>query len=254
MRPYVLVALPCYNEGQNLKKLMHSFESLNELYGGVFSTRVLVIDDCSSDDTAAVLEELKSRGLQLDWEVHRHEKNKGLTGGINTAFEKFYQNSTSENPALGYALMDGDNSHSPFFLVDMVEKLAQGYDVTIASRYQKGARICGVVWWRQILSLGVACLFKTLRNIPGVWDYSCGYRVYSPRIIREVKKSFPRDVVYEKSFASMVESLVRCHQAGAICTEVPFLLRYDFKLGESKMQFKKTILGTLKILATLRRS
>ena len=91
---------------------MRSFESLNKLYGSLFSTRVLVIDDCSTDETDVVLEELKNSKLELEWDVHKHEVNKGLTGGINTAFEQFYQNSTSEDPALGYALMDGDNSHS----------------------------------------------------------------------------------------------------------------------------------------------
>ena len=149
--------------------------------------------------------------------------------------------------------MDGDNSHSPLFVPELLKKISYGYDVVIASRFQAGAKITGVVWWRQILSFGLTCLFKIIRNISGVRDYSCGYRLYSPRIIKKVKKRFTGDVVFEKSFASMVEILLRCDMEGALMSEVPFLLRYDLKLGESKMPFKKTILGNLKLLKTLRK-
>jgi dolichol-phosphate mannosyltransferase len=94
-------------------------------------------------------------------------------------------------------------------------------------------------------------LFRFLRNVQGVWDYSCGYRLYSPRIVKEIKSRLPDDVVKEKSFACMVELLVKLNIVGARCTEVPIMLRYDQKLGESKMEFRKTILGTFKQLLTL---
>lgn len=219
----------------------------------MFVTRVLIIDDCSKDNTAELWSELKNEFTSFPLEYYRHPENRGLTGGINTAFEKYLADMQTSKPALAYGLMDGDNSHPPFFLPEMVKKICEGYDVVIASRFRAGARIEGVVWWRQILSFGLTCLFKIIRNVPGVRDYSCGYRLYSPAIVEKVKKRFPNDVVFEKSFASMVEILLRCDMEGALCSEVPFLLRYDLKLGESKMPFKKTILGNLKLLQTLRK-
>ena len=136
----------------------------------------------------------------------------------------------------------------------MLPRILEGYDVVVASRYRPGSRIEGVVWWRQILSFGLGMLFKILRNIPGVRDYSCGYRMYSPGIVRRVVEKYGEEFVVEKSFASMVEALVKCHLCGALCTEVPFLLRYDLKLGESKMPFIKTIKGNFKLLLTVRKT
>jgi dolichol-phosphate mannosyltransferase len=247
-RPYILMALPCFNEAENLPALLRHFVGLNRLYGANFEVKVIVIDDCSKDNTQEVMKNLE---IDLDVRLVTHPQNRGLMGGINTAFDEFYKNSKEENPAIAYALMDGDNTHSPYHLPGMLERNLQGFDVVIASRYRAGSRVCGVSWWRQLLSFGVAFLFRVLRNVQGVLDYSCGYRLYSPRIVTLLKERLPEDVVREKSFACMVELLVKCSILGARCTEVPILLRYDMKLGESKMPFRKTIVGTFKLLLTL---
>lgn len=252
-RPEILIALPCYNEGKNLRALLSQFEKLNQIYGSLFTTRVLIIDDASKDDTEELWEKLKNEFTTFPLDYIRHPENRGLTGGINTAFNSYLSDMQTKRPCLAYGLMDGDNSHSPLAIPEMVRRISEGYDVVIASRFRPGSKVMGVVWWRQVLSFSLTCAFKLIRNISGVRDYSCGYRLYSPRIVEKVKKRFPNDVVFEKSFASMVEILLRCDLEGAICTEVPFLLRYDLKLGESKMQFKKTIIGNIKLLQTLRK-
>mgnify|MGYP000500820370 CR=1 FL=1 len=251
MKPYILVALPCYNEAENLPPLMENFDKLNALHGNNFETRVVIINDCSKDDTDEVVKNLK---CNTKFEYVKHEVNKGLTGGINTALNLFNSACNSDTPPFACGLMDGDNSHHPINFERMMPRIAEGYDIVVASRYRPGSRIEGVAWWRQILSAGLGLLFKLLRNIPGVKDYSCGYRLYSPNIIKKVVSKYGPEVVLEKSFASMVEVLVKCHNEGAICTEVPFLLRYDLKLGESKMPFKKTIIGNLKLLSAVRKS
>jgi len=249
MTQQVLVALPCYNEAQNIPALMENFDKLNNLYGNCFKTKVLIIDDCSTDDTEEVVTKLS---CDTEFTYIKHEKNKGLTGGINTAFNLFRESLSSENPPTAFGLMDGDNSHNPINFERMLPRVNEGYDIIVASRYRPGSRITGVTWWRQVMSACLGLMFKLMRNIPGVRDYSCGFRMYSPSIVKRVTKKYGEEVVTEKSFASMVEILVKCHALGAICTEVPFLLRYDLKLGDSKMPFKKTILGNLKLLSATR--
>ena len=252
-KPEILMALPCYNEAKNLRSLLLQFQELNEKFGEKFITRVLIIDDASKDETFDLWPKLKAEFQSFPLEYYRHQENLGLTGGINTAFDAFLVDMQTSHPCVAYGLMDGDNSHSPKTIPEMLRKINEGFDVVIASRFRKGSKVTGVVWWRQVLSFLLTCLFKIIRNVKGVRDYSCGYRLYSPEIVQKIKKRFPNDVVFEKSFASMVEILLRCDLEGAKCTEVPFLLRYDLKLGESKMQFKKTILGNLKLLQTLRK-
>jgi len=248
--PRVVMALPCYNEAKNLPDLLKNFELLNNSHAESFLTEVLIIDDCSTDNTQEVLSPWRDK----QWiQIITHQSNKGLTGGINTSFNEFSKSLKQVNPPVAYALMDGDNSHTPTHIPSMLEKIKNGDDIVVASRYQIGSKTIGVSWIRQILSCGLAMLFKLFRNIPGVRDYSCGYRMYSPQIVKTLKARFPNEVVLEPSFASMVEILVKCHLLGAKCSEVPMLLRYDLKLGESKMPFKQTIIGNFKLLRTLKR-
>ncbi len=218
-----------------------------------WQVEVLAIDDASTDEIQAVLAPYQGK---LPLTVIRHPQNRGLTGGINTAFEYFWKKLQGPDAEeyLGFGLMDGDDSHNPHLLYDMVDRLLQGHDVVIASRYREGSQIFGVSWFRQLTSLGLALIFKSLRNIPCVRDYSCGYRLYSPHIVRLVREKYGDVVVEEKSFASMVEILIKCHMVGAIFGEVPMLLRYDLKRGVSKMRVWATIKGNLKLLVFLRKS
>ena len=249
-KPYIVMALPCYNEAKNIGALLEQYIRLNEVYGNQFHTKVIVINDTSTDNTREVAESYLNK---MDLKIINHDTNGGLTGGINTAINEFAKYLHYDNQPIAFALMDGDNSHSPFVIPQMVNKILQDYDVVIASRYQLGSRIEGVAYYRQVLSLGLGMLFKLLRNIPGVRDYSCGYRLYSPKIVKRLKDRYGDTIVLEKSFASMVEILVKCHLQKALCAEVPFFLRYDKKLGESKMPFKKTIIGNFNLLRALKR-
>lgn len=248
-QPYLLIALPCYNEAENLPFLLDGYKQLASFYGNGIGIKVIVIDDCSKDNTQSVLASLSAElKTSISLCVIRHPENRGLTGGLITAVSHFAEAAHSVNPPLAMCLMDGDNSHNPGNIPSMLLKILEGYDVVVASRYQPGSRIEGVNLIRRLLSRGMGILFKIRRSIPGVSDYSCGYRLYSPEIIRRLHSKFGEKPVTQKNFSCMVELLLNCHDSGAICTEVPFLLRYDLKQGESKMQFWKTIIGTLKVL------
>jgi len=245
----VIIALPCYNESENLPLLLGKFAELAAFSQSNFALEVVVIDDASTDSTQQALGTLPESVKALtNLRVIKHPENRGLTGGILTAFEHFSKAINETNSVLAVGLMDGDNSHHPGNIPAMLGRIMEGFDVVIASRYQPGSRVAGVHWIRRLLSRGMGILFKLRKNIPGVWDYSCGYRLYSKDIVKAVLAAQGSQVVTEKNFSCMVELLVNCHKAGGIMTETPFLLRYDLKKGESKMQFKKTIIGTLKVL------
>lgn len=245
MSASLLIALPCYNEAANLPALLDRFVDLNVVAAPMLTARVLVIDDGSTDETAAVAEPYRSR---LPLVVHRHPRNLGLRGALRTAVRLFDEDRRGADPATAYGLMDGDDSHSPMALPTMLQRLLEGHDVVVASRFRPYSRTMGVPRSRQVLSAGMALLFKTFRNIPGVRDYSCGYRLYAPSLVADLWRTHGEEVVTEASFACMVELLVRCDALGAVMTEVPFTLRYDRKRSVSKMPVRRTVAGTLRVL------
>jgi dolichol-phosphate mannosyltransferase len=239
-----LIGIPAYNEGPNLKPLLTKCLLLSEsIKSNNLKLHVCVVDDCSTDNTSEEVVKFKKNNFSnLDLELIKHESNKGLSGSVETLWNWASHFRTDEIVGLG--LLDGDNSHDPNNFSTMLELLNQNFDVIICSRYVSGSKISGLSLYRKFLSKMMSLIFISLGRIPGVRDYSCGFRLYKSSLIKKI----PNLCFKYRSFACMVELLKRCHLNGAICTEVPFELRYDLKLGASKMNFSRTIKETLKVL------
>lgn len=231
------VLLPCYNEAENIGELLEEWEKQrNKLEKNNFELEIRVINDASKDNTVGVVKEKKKKYNNI--EILEHEVNKGLCGGINTAVNYFYKNASKTDLLV---IMDGDNTQNPKYVHDMLEKIKQGNDCVIASRYQKGAKVKGLAMYREKLSDIASIYYKLVLNIKDVKDYTCGYRVYTYNIIEKLVDKFGEEVVKEKSFACMMELLYKVSRAGAKFDEVPFELRYDNKKGTSKMNVFTTM-------------
>ena len=243
------VYLPCYNEQDNIGELVRSWmshtDSLKDLG---YDLSVFCIDDCSTDATKSVIE-----GLAQEYaSVHlvSHEKNMGLVGGLNTAITLFA--AKDEDPSY-MVLMDGDNTHDPKYIFPMIAKMHEGFDCVIASRYCGESKVIGLARFRILLSDLARYYYKLILRIPGVEDYTCGYRIYSHASITRLVECFGPQPIKETSFACMMEFLYRIHQTGSKCGEVGFQLRYDKKLGSSKMSVLHTMIRSLIVAPRLKR-
>lgn len=231
------VFLPCYNEADNIGKLLENWEEQKEvLLQEKLQLEIKVINDASTDKTETVVKEKIKKYSNIN--IIKHTENKGLSGGINTALNFFYENGQQNDLMV---IMDGDNTQNPKYIHSMIEKINNGNDCVIASRYQDGARVNGLAKYREKLSDLASIYYKVVLNIEGVKDYTCGYRIYTYDIIEKVVKKFGEEVVKEKSFACMMELLYKVSRVGARFDEVAFELRYDNKIGNSKMKVLKTM-------------
>ena len=79
-RPTVSVIVPCYNYAEFLPRCLGSILDQPDV-----DVSVLVIDDCSSDDTPAVAAALAASDPRV--EVRRHEVNKGHIATYNEGLE-----------------------------------------------------------------------------------------------------------------------------------------------------------------------
>jgi dolichol-phosphate mannosyltransferase len=231
------VVLPAFNEAENIEELIRKIGST--LASTNFLHTILIVDDGSSDSTGEI-----ARAQAAHWpvEVISHEVNRGLGAAIQTGL-------THASLSDGVIVtMDADNSHDPNLIPLMVKRLGEGNDVVIASRYQKGAEIHGVPLHRRALSRGVLIGMGMLLRIKNVRDYSCGYRAYRSSSIRDLRAAFGDDFVTEKGFACMVELLIKLRQIGARAVEVPMILRYDLKKGQSKMRVFRTMARYLALI------
>ncbi len=238
----VILALPAYNEADNLRPLIESARSTFEREGWDWS--ILVVNDGSTDNTAEVLAELaESHGIR----VIQHPENRGLGGAILTGLHNALDIAVDDNDII--VGMDADNTHSPDYIPGMTAKIwKDGFDVVIASRYQVGSEEVGVPWNRRLLSRGARILFQIMLRLPNVRDYTCGFRAYRAGLVRQAFAKYGQDLITRRGFACTDELLVKLSTISKRMTEVPFILRYDQKRSVSKLPLFRTIYETLKML------
>ncbi len=239
MKAYVL--LPAYNEEQNIKKLIEEWLShkkdLKEIYN--LDLIIMPVDDKSTDNTREIIMQMESENVKPIY----HKENRGLGGGLLTGFTYFLKNA-DENDLI--FVMDADNTHDPRYCISMIKKLYdENLDCVIASRYCENSEIIGVPKHRNFLSSGAKIYYSLILKIPNVKDYTCGYRVYRYKILKKVFDKYRDEFIKETGFSCMMEIIYKIHLVGGKIGEVGFVLRYDNKLGESKMKILKTIKNSL---------
>lgn len=239
------ICIPAYNEIDNIEKVLFrtgkAMESRDSPY------RIIVYDDGSTDGTGDRVE--KCSGA-LPVTLIRGGENRGLTHGLNVLFSRVIELSGEEEDVA--VVLEGDNTQSPDQILTMVDKINEGFDVVIASRFQKGSQVVGIPPGRNVLSLGAGLLMKVLFPFRGVKDYTCGYRAYRTSILAGAQRAYGELILEAGDFACTAELLIKLAKLGALIGEIPIVLRYDFKGSKSKMRILPNIISTLKMLMRLK--
>jgi len=241
----VVVALPAYNEETALPALLDSI--IETLSHERREYSIVVVDDGSRDRTGAIIEEYAKKAPVI---ALHNNPNQGLALTLKRGLLAALERTPGTDDII--ITLDADNTQPPGLMPRMIRGIAEGNDVVIASRYREGSRVRGVPFYRELISLGAAMLFKLVLPIRGVRDYTCGFRAYRASLLKELVDHDGDRFVSEKGFSCMVDVLLKLRRFDPVMTEVPMVLRYDLKPGASKMRVIKTIFDTLRLLARRR--
>jgi dolichol-phosphate mannosyltransferase len=233
----IWVILPAYNEEASLPRLLPKLQSVLEARREPY--RVVVVDDGSVDGTADVLEAYASL---LPLSVITHPMNRGLGETERDGFEYVAARCQPDDIVVR---LDCDDTHEPEFLERLLNKVAEGYDVVNTSRFQPGGGQMGVSAYRAAISRAANVFMRMVFGVPGLRDYSCGFRAYRGAVIQDAIGIFGNNFVQLRGlgFTSTLEMVVKLHLLGCRFAEVPFMLRYDQKASPSKMVSSITTLG-----------
>jgi dolichol-phosphate mannosyltransferase len=238
----ILILLPAYNEVPSINSLLPKIKRVMEADGHDY--RVLVVNDGSSDGTRSVVE---AHAATMPIEILDHRINRGLWEAIRDGFEYAAEVCRPEDIIIR---MDADDTHDPKYIPSMLEKMEEGYDVVIASRFQPGGGYEGLDAYRAFISRCANLIMKLFFPILGVWEYSCGYRAYRAELVQDALRIFGNYLLELKGvgFTCTVEKLLKFRMMKARFAEIPFVLRYDQKLSTSKMLSNITTLGYLVLI------
>jgi dolichol-phosphate mannosyltransferase len=231
----IWIFLPAYDEEKALPKLLRTIKKSFEGH----SYCVVVVNDGSKDKTANILAKYRA---EMPLDVITHPINRGLGETERDGFEYIAAHSS---PADVIVRVEGDDTHDPKYIFDLIHKLEEGYDVVNTSRFQPGGDQLGVDSYRAFISYMANIFMRIVFGIQGVSDFSCGFRAYRAKVVQDALKIFGDNLIQLRGlgFTSTLEIIVKLHLIGCRFAEVPFILRYDKKEGASKMVGSITMLG-----------
>jgi len=235
--PGTIVFIPALNEEANLLAV------LAELRAELPGVDVLVVDDGSTDGTAAVA---RAEGA----EVLSFGENRGLREGIAAGY--LYAHEQRYDIA---GRVDADGQHPVEELRRLLELVQAGeYDVAIGSRFAAGE---GYEAYRYEPSpsrrFGTAILRRAMRVVLGRPFHDATSGMYAVNA-----KAMPILAEPYESGAPEVESLLRLREAGLRVAEIPVDMR-ERASGESKLRGRRafdlvfTVAGTLLLYGLWRR-
>jgi dolichol-phosphate mannosyltransferase len=232
--------LPAYNEEASIGDLI---ARVAEVMDGVgFAFDVLVIDDGSADATAAIAKAGRNTT------VVSNERNSGLGFTIARGLRMAAAAADADSVIV---TMDADLTQDPMYVPSMVEAWRDGADVVIASRFRRGSKVHGLSWDRHLMTWGARVIVTSLMRVPGVRDYSCGFRLYDPLVLKSAFDSLGDGFVTQTGFACMVEIIAKLRGSARVA-EVPFELRYDAKRKPSAMHVGPTVRAYFTVIGQVR--
>ncbi len=237
------VLLPAYNEEVTIVPTVRSIASVASTMAEPL--RVVLVDDGSKDATVERAE-VAARGASIELAVIRHAQNGGLGAAIRTGIYAIIDGAADGDIVVA---LDADNTHPADLIPEMVRRIRAGVDVVIASRYQRDATVAGVPLYRRLLSDGSRILFRLAFPIPGVRDYTCGFRAYAIGPLRRARRVYGDELCTQRGFEATVDLLLRLRQVGIRADEVPLRLDYSSRVGSSKMNVWRTVRSSLALIA-----
>jgi glycosyltransferase involved in cell wall biosynthesis len=195
--------IPCYNEERTIAGCLTRVSSI--VNGAAFDLELIVVDDASSDNSRAALQQwlLERHFDEARVAVHflEHEKNRGKGAALKTGF----LHATGDY----VGIQDADDEYDPGEYAAMLEPLVAGKaDVVYGSRYLKpGARRVLYFWhtWMNKKLTAVSNMFTNL----DITDMETCYKLFRREAIAEIAPA-----LREERFGFEPEVTARVAQGG----------------------------------------
>jgi glycosyltransferase involved in cell wall biosynthesis len=196
MTPGISVFFPAYNDEASIAGLVG--DALAVLPGLAEDFEVIVVDDGSTDGTAAVLEGLERAHPRL--RVVRHEVNRGYGAALRTGF------ASATKELVFYT--DGDGQYDVRELLLLRPLLVEGVDIVNGYKVQRADG-----WQRKAIGAVYNRLAHLLFSIP-IRDVDCDFRLLRRRAVERVE-------LVSSSGSICVELVHKLHLRGCVFAEAP---------------------------------
>ena len=242
----VLVAVPTYNEKENISRMINSVLSINEktktsgdinqapLLPLSININVLIIDDNSPDGTAKIVKEyisshlISNSGTSSGENVFIIEREKKL--GLGTAYVAAF-NFALDNGYDYVITMDCDFSHNPEEIAGFISLMQfEKCGMIVGSRYSGGVRVINWSMKRLLISYSANIYAKFITGIK-ITDLTGGFNMYDVNCLKKINLSG----ISSRGYAFQIEMKYRMIKEGRCSFKEHTIIFYERTSGRSKM-------------------
>jgi len=193
----VSVVVPAYNEAATVEAAVRRLRAVP------LRLEVIAVNDASTDDTAAILDRLRTAGL-LDRVIH-HEVNRGKGAALRSAFAVATGDVT--------VVQDADLEYDPADLPALIAPVRSGQaDAVYGSRFQGGPHRV-LYFWHYVGNRALTLLSNMFTNL-NLTDMETCYKLVRTDLLKRLPLTANR-------FGFEVELTARLAQARARIWELP---------------------------------
>ena len=194
-QPELTIVIPAYNEVETIEMVIERLRQLP------YALQIIVVDDCSQDGTAAIVERLD------DVELVRHERNQGKGAALRSGFAH----------ARGriVVIQDADLEYDPVDIPELVAPIRSGVaDAVFGSRLIGGRPQRAHLFWHKVGNRVLSLLTNVLYNTT-LSDMETGYKAFTIEVLRSIEP------LYESDFRIEPELTAKICRGGFRIYEVP---------------------------------
>lgn len=227
------IITPVWNQG---KEIENNFLDLVEVLNRIKDDyEIIFIDDGSTDDTFHVLQEIQSRHSNIKIIQQKH------LGQHLSLFEGF---KITKGDII--VTLDADHNIHPKYMLSMLEKLNEGYEIIVAWRFRRQGLGC----FRRIGSLFIN-QYTNLVTGTKVHEHGCSLKVFRATLIKnnlhrkELKKFFGILIArYARRIGEIgVFSKYEDTKDSSFTSISLFLMTFNFIFSSIKMRYKYAFLS-----------
>ena len=219
-----IAIVPAHNEEGSVGSVLRELRSVEPGF------EIVVIDDGSTDRTAAIAEAERVRVIRLPFNI-------GIGGAVQTGYQ--YARDKGFDIAVQ---VDGDGQHDPREIAALLEPVLEGRaDVVVGTRFAAGGGYRGTRLRRVGIHIFAAIVSMLVRA--KVTDTTSGFRAVNRKTIRLFAVDYPHD--YPE-----VEATVLAVRHGLRIVEVPVQMRVR-ETGSSSITALRSVYYMVKVLLAL---
>lgn len=201
----ISIIVPAYNEASTISNIIDKLINLSLINN--INKEIIIVNDCSTDNTAAIVENIISMHPSSEIYFISHEKNSGKGAAIHTGIK----NATGDY----LIIQDADLEYDPNEFNILLKPVIDGYaDVVYGSRFLGGSAHRILFFWHTIGNKFLTFLSNLFTNL-NLTDMETCYKLFKTDIIKGIKLNEKR-FGFEPEITSKISKVknIRIYEVG----------------------------------------